>query len=97
MTTLTASLGLLPLADLIPFVDREAQLAVGVAGPSYSPMARAIMGGLLFGAVTSLFVVPAFYVWLDDAITAVRRFMAKSRLPKQSAEQDAEQVPGIFR
>jgi HAE1 family hydrophobic/amphiphilic exporter-1 len=79
MTTLTASLGLLPLADLIPFVDREAQLAVGTGGPSYAPMARAIMGGLLFGAVTSLFVVPAFYVWLDNGIAATRRFLADSR------------------
>ncbi|HKZ72885.1 MAG TPA: efflux RND transporter permease subunit, partial [Steroidobacteraceae bacterium] len=79
MTTLTASLGLLPLADLIPFVDREAQLAVGIGGPSYSPMARAIMGGMLFGALTSLFIVPSFYVWLDDAIRAMRRFLAATR------------------
>jgi HAE1 family hydrophobic/amphiphilic exporter-1 len=83
MTTLTASLGLLPLADLIPFVEREAQLAVGVAGPSYAPMARAIMGGLMFGAVTSLFAVPAFYVWLDEGIAATRRFLAKSRPQRQ--------------
>jgi HAE1 family hydrophobic/amphiphilic exporter-1 len=80
MTTLTASLGLLPLADLIPFMDREAQLAVGIGGPSYTPMARAIMGGLLFGALTSLFFVPAFYVWLDDALQATRRFFARTRL-----------------
>jgi hydrophobic/amphiphilic exporter-1 (mainly G- bacteria), HAE1 family len=85
MTTLTASLGLLPLADLIPFVEREAQLAVGLGGPSYSPMARAIMGGLLFGALTSLFVVPAFYVWLDDAIRGMRRFLAGTRPGRLSA------------
>jgi predicted ABC-type ATPase len=29
-------------------------------------MARALMSGLLFGSVTSLFFVPLFYVWLDD-------------------------------
>jgi HAE1 family hydrophobic/amphiphilic exporter-1 len=80
MTTLTASLGLLPLADLIPFMDREAQLAVGIGGPSYTPMARAIMGGLLFGAMTSLFFVPAFYVWLDDALQATRRFIGRTSL-----------------
>jgi HAE1 family hydrophobic/amphiphilic exporter-1 len=80
MTTLTASLGLLPLADLIPFMDREAQLAVGIGGPSYTPMARAIMGGLLFGALTSLFFVPAFYVWLDNALQATKRFFARTRL-----------------
>jgi Cu/Ag efflux pump CusA len=43
-------------------------------------MARAIMGGLLAGAVMSLFVVPSFYVWLDDAIAATRRFFAATRL-----------------
>lgn len=61
-------------------VDREAQLAVGIGGPSYTPMARAIMGGLLFGAMTSLFFVPAFYVWLDDALQATRRFLGRTSL-----------------
>jgi len=78
-------------------VDREAQLAVGVAGPSYAPMARAIMGGLLFGALTSLFVVPAFYVWLDDAIQATRRFMERTRANPPLTQQDAKQIPGVFR
>jgi HAE1 family hydrophobic/amphiphilic exporter-1 len=97
MTTLTASLGLLPLADLIPFVDGNAQLAVGVGGPSYAPMARAIMGGLLFGAVTSLFVVPSFYVWLDDAIQAVRRFFGRTRLAAELPQQHSEEIPGVLR
>jgi HAE1 family hydrophobic/amphiphilic exporter-1 len=97
MTTLTASLGLVPLADLIPFVEREAQLAVGTVGPAYAPMARAIMGGLLFGAVTSLFVVPAFYVWLDNGIQATRRFIAKTTPASKSSQENSEQVPGVFR
>ena len=60
-------------------------------------MARAIMGGLLFGAVTSLFVVPAFYVWLDDAIQATRRFFGRTRLSEGLPQQDAEQIPGVLR
>jgi HAE1 family hydrophobic/amphiphilic exporter-1 len=79
MTTLTTTLGLVPLAGFLPGFG-EAQLAVGIGGPSYAPMARAIMGGLLAGAVMSLFVVPSFYVWLDDAIAATRRFFAATRL-----------------
>lgn len=74
MTTLTASLALAPLAL------GDAQLAVGVAGPSYAPMARAIMGGLVFSAVTSLIAVPVLYQWLDDGIAAMRRFIARTRL-----------------
>jgi HAE1 family hydrophobic/amphiphilic exporter-1 len=60
MTTATTVLGLSPLAI------GDSQLAVGTGGPSYAPMARAIMGGLAFGALTSLFVVPVLYVWLDE-------------------------------
>jgi hypothetical protein len=29
-------------------------------------MARALMSGLFFGSITSIFYVPLFYVWLDD-------------------------------
>ena len=74
MTTLTASLGLLPLAA------GDASLAVGGGGPSYAPMARSIMGGLLAGAVMSLFVVPAFYVWIDNGSVRVKRFMRRTRV-----------------
>jgi HAE1 family hydrophobic/amphiphilic exporter-1 len=74
MTTLTASLGLLPLAT------GDAALAVGGGGPSYAPMARSIMGGLLAGAVMSLFVVPAFYVWIDNGAERAKRFMRRTRV-----------------
>jgi HAE1 family hydrophobic/amphiphilic exporter-1 len=74
MTTLTASLGLLPLAA------GDASLAVGGGGPSYAPMARSIMGGLLAGAVMSLFVVPAFYVWIDNGAERIRNFARRTRV-----------------
>jgi hypothetical protein len=48
-------------------------------------MARAIMGGLVFGAATSLLAVPVFYQWLDDAIAAMRRFLAHTRADGFSA------------
>jgi HAE1 family hydrophobic/amphiphilic exporter-1 len=73
MTTLTASLALAPLAI------RDAQLAVGIGGPSYAPMARAIMGGLLASAVMSLFVVPAFYVWIDNGAERLKAFVRRTR------------------
>jgi HAE1 family hydrophobic/amphiphilic exporter-1 len=80
MTTLTASLGLLPLAA------GNASLAVGGGGPSYAPMARSIMGGLLAGAVMSLFVVPAFYVWIDNGAERVKRLMRRTRVTQAPAE-----------
>ena len=73
MTTLTTVLGLLPLAV------GDSQLAIGSVGPSYAPMALAIMGGMGFGALTSLFAVPVLYVWLDDLVASTRRMLARSR------------------
>jgi len=53
---------------------------VGGGGPSYAPMARSIMGGLMAGAVMSLFVVPAFYVWIDNGAARVKRFLQRTRV-----------------
>ncbi len=58
MTSLTTLLAMLPIA--------VGDTQIGGDGPAYYPMARALMSGLLFGSVTSLFFVPLFYVWLDD-------------------------------
>lgn len=57
MTAATTILGLTPLA----FGDTQ----VGAGGPAYYPMARAIIGGLAFSTVVSLFVVPMVYIGLD--------------------------------
>ncbi len=56
MTVLTTVLGLVPLA--------VGDVSIGGDGPPYSPMAIAIIGGLLFSTVTSLFLVPLGYLLL---------------------------------
>lgn len=56
MTVLTTVLGLIPLA--------VGDVSIGGDGPPYSPMAIAIIGGLLFSTVTSLFLVPLGYLLL---------------------------------
>ncbi len=58
MTSLVTLLAMLPLA--------AGDTQIGGSGPAYYPMARALISGLFFGSVTSLFFVPLFYVWLDD-------------------------------
>jgi HAE1 family hydrophobic/amphiphilic exporter-1 len=70
MTTLSTLLGLLPLAVGDATVG-------GTGSPAYYPMARAIMGGLAFGAAVSLFFVPAFYVWFDDFNQWRRQVLAR--------------------
>lgn len=58
MTTVVTLLAMLPLA--------VGHTQIGGDGPAYYPMARALMSGLFFGSITSVFFVPLFYVWLDD-------------------------------
>jgi HAE1 family hydrophobic/amphiphilic exporter-1 len=58
MTSLTTLLAMLPIA--------AGDTQIGGDGPAYYPMARALMSGLFFGSITSLFYVPLFYVWFDD-------------------------------
>ncbi|AZG35918.1 MULTISPECIES: efflux RND transporter permease subunit [Shewanella] len=53
MTVATTVLGLVPLA----LGDTQ----IGGGGPPYSPMAIAIIGGLTFSTVTSLYLVPLCY------------------------------------
>jgi len=56
MTTLAMGAGMTPLA-----------LGMGAADPSFrSPMAVAVIGGLVTSTLLSLLVVPAFYTWIDD-------------------------------
>ena len=65
MTAATTILGLAPLAI--------GDTVVGAGGPAYYPMARAIIGGLAFSTIVSLFVVPMTYVGLDKYSNWTRR------------------------
>ena len=71
MTMATAILGMLPLA-------------IGGAeawsdGPPYSPMARAIAGGLTFSTIVTLLALPCIYALLDDSRLWVRRVLRDAR------------------
>ncbi|OUR61269.1 acriflavin resistance protein [Colwellia sp. 39_35_sub15_T18] len=54
MTVATTVLGMIPLA--------LGSTQIGGDGPSYSPLAIAIIGGLTFSTITSLFLVPWCYL-----------------------------------
>ena len=58
MTVATTVLGLVPLCI--------GTTQLGGDGPPYFPMARAIVGGLVFSTVVSLLAVPFIYSALDD-------------------------------
>jgi HAE1 family hydrophobic/amphiphilic exporter-1 len=74
MTVSTTVVGLIPLAVSVS--------AVGGDGPAYFPMARAIIGGLIFSTIVSLLVLPSLYCWLDDLRSWSKdRMSLKTRKP----------------
>jgi len=71
MTVATTVVGLAPLAI--------STTQVGGDGPPYFPMARAIIGGLVFSTLVSLLVVPAFYAYFDTLSAWGRKVMRTAR------------------
>ncbi|WP_290611521.1 efflux RND transporter permease subunit [Arsukibacterium sp. UBA3155] len=71
MTVSTTVLGLLPLA--------MGGTQIGGGGPSYAPMAIAIIGGLLFSTLTSLLLVPLTYYGLLKLRSACGRLVGRSK------------------
>ena len=74
MTTAAMIFGMLPLA-----------LALGEGAEQRSPMAHAVIGGLVTSTLLTLFVVPCAYTLLDDLATKVMK--------RKSADKPAEAVP----
>lgn len=60
MTTATTVLGLVPLCIGSTTIGGDAD------SPPYYPMARAVVGGLVFSTVVSLLILPTIYVGLDN-------------------------------
>ena len=60
MTTATTVLGLIPLCIGSTTIGGDAD------SPPYYPMARAVVGGLVFSTVVSLLILPTLYVGLDN-------------------------------
>jgi HAE1 family hydrophobic/amphiphilic exporter-1 len=71
MTMGTTILGMAPLC----LGDTQ----IGGDGPPYYPMARAIVGGLIFSTIITLLVLPTIYAILDDWRNGARRLMRRAR------------------
>ncbi|MDD3763075.1 MAG: efflux RND transporter permease subunit [Nevskiales bacterium] len=81
MTAATTILGMVPLA--------LGDTTIGGGGPSYFPMARAVIGGLLFATVVSLLVLPTIYLALEDLGHWGRRVLERARQWWPRRAQDA--------
>ncbi|WP_371378760.1 efflux RND transporter permease subunit [Thalassotalea aquiviva] len=72
MTVSTTILGLIPLA--------LGNTQIGGDGPTYAPMAIAIIGGLLFSTMTSLYLVPLAYMALLQLKEHSRRIINNAKI-----------------
>ena len=83
MTTIAMGAGMMPLA-----------LGWG-ADPSFrSPMAIAVIGGLITSTLLSLLVVPAVYTYIDDLEHLLKRMVAKVRGHKTDRHTEKTPAPG---
>ncbi len=78
MTTVAMAAGMIPSA-----------LAVGAGGEFRSPMALAVIGGLIFSTILSLVFVPAMFMVMDDVGSLIWR-LAKLMIVHSDADDAAE-------
>jgi len=71
MTAATTIFSLLPLT----IVKTE----IGGNGPPYYPMARAIVGGLIFSTLVTLLILPTIYILLDNLRNWARRILQDAK------------------
>ena len=69
MTTMAALIGTLPIA-----------LSSGVGSESRRPLGIAIVGGLVFSQILTLYLTPVFYIYME----ALRQKLSHSKLPRLS-------------
>jgi HAE1 family hydrophobic/amphiphilic exporter-1 len=88
MNTLTAMLGLLPMA-----------LGIGPGAELQAPLAIAVFGGLLSATALTLVVIPVAYDLLEEAGERVRGWLERpvsSPIPAPVAQPDPRPVPGLI-
>ena len=71
MTTMAALVGTLPIA-----------LGYGAGGEARQPLGLAVVGGLLFSQLLTLFVTPVFYTYMEDLSDWLARRRRAERLPE---------------
>ena len=70
MTTMAALFGSLPIA-----------LGLGAGGEARQPLGVAVVGGLFFSQILTLYVTPVFYIYLDG----LNRRLQKGKIPERMA------------
>jgi HAE1 family hydrophobic/amphiphilic exporter-1 len=81
MTMGTTILGMLPLC--------VGGAQIGGDGPAYYPMARAIVGGLVFSTIVSLLFLPTIYALFDDIRMGTGRLVVRAARGRRAAQGSA--------
>jgi AcrB/AcrD/AcrF family protein len=82
MTTIAMAAGMMPSA-----------LAFGAGGEFRSPMALAVIGGLVFSTLLSLVFVPAMFMLMDDVGVLMWRFASRLIVSHGESEPAADHKP----
>jgi multidrug efflux pump len=67
-----------------------AAIGLGAGSEVRTPMALAVIGGLVVSTLLSLLVVPAFYVVVDRVIRLVKRILPKSKMAQREPDPTVE-------
>jgi HAE1 family hydrophobic/amphiphilic exporter-1 len=86
MTTMAALVGTLPVA-----------LATGAGAESRRPLGIAVVGGLLFSQLITLYVTPVVYTYLDPYNRRVARRLAREEHGGEQLDWTAGPVPRTSR
>jgi HAE1 family hydrophobic/amphiphilic exporter-1 len=83
MTTMAALMGTLPIA-----------VGYGAGGESRQPLGLAVVGGLLFSQMLTLFVTPVFYLYMEALRRKLSGRKTETALPEQAVvTENGEAVP----
>jgi HAE1 family hydrophobic/amphiphilic exporter-1 len=81
MTTMAALMGTLPIA-----------LGVGAGSESRRPLGVAVVGGLVFSQLLTLYITPVVYTYLESLQRWMRRLRKKPSITVQEVEREEQRI-----